>query len=456
MYTEIDNKKGLVRTKWKNIRDRVFAVNPEFTQLLDELPVDNLPVYLVYFRYGQLLGDTYSQFLPDQNDNIHRLNSNNLNSIITNELGYGATTSPLGIILEKQLEYYIDVPKLNLTLPRIVRGPGCIFPISFMYQNKHRNYTPSGILNQMSGCRSVFMLPNIGSKTHYDKLQYDFHLKSYRPENLYDHFNIFRELANGKYVSNHWRSCILYFTSPWIDKIFKNPLSNNLKIYLNQQNLKYTEPEAHKHLLDFVFSYIQLTKNLKPNPYIVDTARHIINTAIGNTPGYVPAYNEDYLPISLIEKPFIESYGMKKYFPTIMHPHQYIYEKEQNPIYYSLQYPATHYFSPKSRNASSMLVEMRELSTIMNTFMRYFAEPDSYCNKTIYHDISKNLDMTCIHNQNDMHAITSLSNDILVKDSRLTQNFNYKNIDGQRFSADGKFFRGCVAISKKTTDALNV
>lgn len=451
MYSETDSKKGVVRTKWKNVRDRVYSVNPEFTKLVDELSPDNLPVYLVYFRYGQLLGDIHSQFLPDQNDNIYRLTSNNLNHVIMDELGYGANSSPLGIILEKQIEYYIDVPKLNLTLPRIVRGPGCLFPMSFVYKNNHRNYTPSGILNQMSGCRSVFMLPNIGSKIHYEKLQYDYKLKSPRPENLYEHFNIFRELSNGVHVTNPWRSCILYFSSKWIDKILNSHSSNNLKIYLNQQSLKYVEPEAHKHLLDFVFSYIQLIKNLKPNPYIVDTARHIINTAIGSTPGYIPAYNEDYLPISAIEKPFIESYGMKKYFPTIMHPSQYMYEEELHPIYYSLQYPATHYFSPKSRNASSMLVEMRELSTILNIIMAYFAQSDSYCNGTIYHEISKRLEIKCIHNQNDMHSITNLPSEILLKDTRFANNFNYKNLEGQKFAADGKFFRGCVTISKKSS-----
>ena len=317
--------------------------------------------------------------------------------------------------------------------------------MSLIFQNskKTRSYAPSGILNVMSGCRSAFMLPHIGSKANYERLQYDYNLKSARPEYLYQHFDVFKELAD----ASTWRSAVIYFSYQWVDKILNDPAWFKVRMYLVDQGLELFEPETHKNLLDFVFSYIQIVKNLKPNPYVEDTARHIINTALGSVPGYAPVNDEESIPISDIEKPFIESYGMKKYFPTIMHPKSFVFEHDNDPVYYTLQYPGTHNFSPKSRTAS-MLVELRELSTVLNVFLNHLSDEASFCKGTVYADISKYLKITGIHNQDDKHNIVKLSHELLKNDKRFGKNFKYKSLNEQRFASDGKFFRGCIAISK--------
>lgn len=449
MYSEVDNRKGVVRSNWKNVRSRVNAVNPEFSALIDEISPDNLPLYLVYLPYGQLQGDTKTPFLTDCDHKVYRLNSPDLPKRITDEIGYGVKSVPFGIVLEKCIEYYIDLPNLHLTLPRYVRRPGSIFPSTLIFrQLGRRNYAPCGILNTMSGCRSVFMLPNIGSKSHYERLQYDYNLKSPRPEKLYEHFNIFKELSYGQHVKNPWYSCVIYFSQKWIDYILHDPAWYKVKMYMIDEGLNFFKPEAHKDLLNFVFSDIQTRRNLKPNPYIVDSAKHIIHTALGSAPGYSPANDEESLPVTAIEAPFIESYGMKKYFPTIIRPSQFIYEKDTHPVYYSMQYPSTHSFSPKSRTASSMLVDMRELSTILNIFLDELSKDSYYCKNTIYQKISNDLDISCIHNQEDKHQIIKQSNYILETDDRFNGNFQYSPKNEQRFASDGKFFRGCVSIKK--------
>lgn len=450
MYTEIDERNGVVRSTWTDVRDRVRVVNPEFTKLVDELSPDNFALYVLYLPYGQLVGDVKTPFLHSSDKKIYRLSSPELPKTLINELGYGMYSAPLGMVLEKNLEYYIDIPKLNLTLPRYIKKPGDIFPLSLVFKsNNNQNYAPKGILSVISGCRSTFMLPHICSKLHYEKLQYDYNLKSPRPENLYQHFDIFKELAIGAHVKNPWQSCIIYFSHVWMDKILHDPAWHKIKMYICEQGLTQFEPETHRHLIDYFFSYVQIIRNLKPNPYIVDTARHIISAAIGSVPGYVPANNEEFLPISAIETPFIESYGMKKYFPTILHPEQFIVDKPQNPIYYSLQYPATHIFSPKSRTASSMLVEMRELATVLEVFLDSLSNEQSPCGDTVYAGISKYLNITSIHNQEDKHRIIKSSDLILNYDERFNKNFNYPSLKEQKFASDGKFFRGCVMIHQK-------
>jgi hypothetical protein len=452
MFSEVDNGQGTIRVTWEKIRERVKRVEPTFCALIDEVsPDESFPLYLLYFSYGQLKGDTICPFLPGCDGVIYPLNSTELPKEIIDDLGYGLGSCPMGMYLDKYFEYYIDIPALKLTLPRIIRGPGDIFPLSAIFKHKNnRNYAPNGIMSVMSGSRSVFMLPHIGSKNHYERLQYDFNLSCSRPQNLYDHFNIFKELVD----KSTWRSCLIYFSKKWVDKITNDPAWSKVKMYLYDLLMEHYAPEHNKNLLDSVFSYIQFDKNLKPNPYLADTARHIINTAIGTVPGYVPASNEDFLPVAEIEKAFIESYGMKKYFPTILHPEHFIVEKNPLPIYYSLQYPSTHNFSPKSRSASSMLVEMRELSVLLNVFLQEISKENSACYGTIFNKIAKDVDITCIHNQNDKKNLIKESDYIEKNDPRFTNNFSYPCVEEQKFAADGKFFRGCISISaKKESDS---
>ena len=37
MWTATDERKGLVKTDWPSVRERVKKVNPEFTKIVDEL-----------------------------------------------------------------------------------------------------------------------------------------------------------------------------------------------------------------------------------------------------------------------------------------------------------------------------------------------------------------------------------------------------------------------------------
>jgi|SaaInlStandDraft_6_1057023.scaffolds.fasta_scaffold04518_2 hypothetical protein len=450
MFTEIDTGMGTIRTTWSKVRKRVKKVNKEFFELLDEMSPEQMPMYLVYLPYGQLKGDTISSFFPDQNDDVIRLSPDLMPKEMRDELGYGFASSPAGIILEKNFEYFIDLPALSISLPRIIRKPGSIFPLTAMFNNKNkRNFAPNGVLSVSAGCRSTFMAAPISSKSNYERMQHELNLQSPMPEQLYSHFNIFKEISDREPPEKKWRSCILYFPEELVDKIKNDPSWSKIKIYLLQQCITQFEPDNYKCLLESTFSYLMIQKNLKPNPYIIDTAKHIISTATGASPGYSPARNEDSLPVKLIEKTFIEKYGMRKYFPTMLQVDHFIYENNADPVYYSLQYPSTHNFSPKSRTASSVLVEMRELSMLLNVFIEYLARPDSSCYGSILEKVANKVNVTCLHNQKDRNNIISESSSTLRFDHRFDGNAYYGKVDGQSFAADGKFFRGCVALSMK-------
>lgn len=440
MVTETDERKGLVKTYWAQVNKRVAAVEPTFAALVNKLnPDKSFPIYLAYYPYGAIEGDTESAFLPDQEGGYYRLLDANTPEEIVQDLGYGKNSSPLGMVLEKELELFIDLKQEGITIPWLVYKPGKIFPFSrVLSKNKNRIYAPNGLLSSTAGARSVFMLPNIGSAVNHANLQRDFNVKNAAPKTLYEHWEIFKELANSKNIDCDWRCCVMYFSEKWVDKILNDSAWSELKQYLHDMAWDQYEYERNRIYYDITFSMIQKKRNLKPNPYLADTARHLFATALGAAPGYTPALDDNALPVSLLQHIYLESYGLKKYFPAIMQPAHFRFEHDTQPIYYSLQHPSTHVFSPKSREVSSTLQEIRELERILSIFTHELARDNEICSDTVIGDIAKKIQFHYFHNKIDRHKIVKPSAEMIQFDSRFQA----------PFAPDAPFVRGCISIGR--------
>lgn len=447
MFTEQDEKIGLVRTEWKNIRDRVGSVSPVFAKLIDSLsPGKDFPLYLAYYPFGELKGDTSSPFLPQITGGNRRLTDPNLPKEISQELGYGRTSSPLGMLLEKRLEYYIDIPKMKVTIPWQIFEPGAFFPLARFIQNtSNRIYTPNGLLTAVSGSRSIFMLPSIGCASNHAMLMRHYNISPQPPKSPYDHWHLFKDIINH---SNHdWRSCVLYFSDKWVDKIQNDNAWYPVKKYLLEMAWNSFEFERNHIYYNIAYSLIQNDRNLKPNPYLSDTASHLFTIALGGVPGYSPACNDDSMPIKLIQDAFYHSYGLKKYIPTIMHPVHFLYENPSSrPVYYSLRYPSTFTFSPKSRKISSTLFDMRELKHIVNTFKSELVQDSNIFSDTVITEIAKNVDFSFFHNEVDPHGMISDSSTLEQYDDRFLQSRGSNPTAA--FARDGSFLRGCIGIKR--------
>ena len=132
-------------------------------------------------------------------------------------------------------------------------------------------------------------------------------------------------------------SCLLYFSEKWVRHIQCDPAWLNLKIYLHELAWAHFEYRRNYIYCDILFSRIQKKRNLKPNPYLIDTASHLYTTALGAAPGYAPACDDESLPVEILQQAYVESYGMKKYYPTIMQPTYFNFDQENIlSVYYSL------------------------------------------------------------------------------------------------------------------------
>lgn len=441
MLTESDEKNGVVKVSWNDVRKRVAQVEPKFAELVDELNPDaSFPLFLVYLPYGALKGDTESSFLPDSKGNLYRLSDSHVPKEIIQHLGYGLGGSPMGMVLEKQLEYFIDLKHKGITIPWLIYSPGQFFPYSTILGCQSNDvYAPNGLLTVTSGARSTFMLPNIGCNTHHVNLKRHFNIKRQAPKTLYEHWTIFKDILDSKVINCDWKSCLIYFSEKWVTAIHNDKAWMKLKLYLNESAWRKFEYERNRIYYDIAFSLIQEKRNLKPNPYLRDTAQHLFATALGAAPGYVPACDEQALPLNILQRVFVESYGLKKYNPTIMQPAHFNFANNKTPIYYSLQHPSTHVFSPKSREVSSTINEILELEYIMRVFCEELSSKTNICSDTVIGKIAKNTEFNYFHNKSDRQGIIRQSSDIPQSDMRF--------ID--KFASDAPFVRGCVSIQNK-------
>lgn len=450
MFTESDEKRGLVKMYWPQVRERVKKVEPNFAKIVDELnPSKSFPLYLAYYPYGSIDADTQSSLFPTNDGNFFRLTDSNAPKDVICNLGYSKNNTPFGMVLDKQIECYIDLKNKKRIIPWCIYTPGKMFPFTrILSQRDARIYAPNGLLSSTAGSRSVFMLPNIGCETNHVNLKRDFKIKSSPPKSIYEHWNVFKEIINSNSINSSWRCCVMYFSGQWLKQLHNDTAWSKLKHYLYESAWHESEYDINRSHYDMIFSIIQQNRNLRPNPYLADTAKHLFTTAIGAAPGFTPALNEEALPLEELQKVFIDSYGLKKYIPTIMHPSHFNYEEDKYPIYYSLQNPSTHIFSPKSRVISSTLHEMRELEHIIKIFRSELLKENGLCSKdSILYKIASGTQFSYFHNRIDSHGIIKPSDEIFKSDKRFDHfHVNSKKVNDLTFAADATFVRGCISI----------
>ncbi|MBX3708978.1 MAG: hypothetical protein KIT56_01225 [Gammaproteobacteria bacterium] len=450
MVTEFDERNGVVQVSWSDIRKRVANVEPQFAEMVDQLnPDQSFPLFLVYLPYGALKGDTKSSYLPDGKGRYYRLSDPAVPKEIIKHLGYGIGGSPMGMVLEKQLEYFIDFKHKGITIPWLIYSPGHFFPFSTILGcDSDPIYAPNGLLTVTSGARSTFMLPNIGCNTHHANLKRDFNIQRQAPKSLYDHWFVFKDIIESNTLDCQWRSCLLYFSEKWVKTLHVDKAWMKLKLYLHEAAWQKFAYERNRVYYDIAFSIIQEKRNLKPNPYLTDTARHLFATALGAVPGYVPACDEEALPVKVIQRAFIDSYGLKKYVPTIMQPSHFNGGQQHSPVYYSLQHPATRVFSPKSREVSSTLAEMLELEYLMRIFCEELSDNANVCSDTVIGEIAKSVIFNYYHNKSDRHHIMTQSSDISTTDPRFAFVQYSRASTKAVFASDAPFVRGCISIKR--------
>jgi hypothetical protein len=434
------------RVSWDEVKDAIQNINSEFFNIVQNIKLNReCSLYLVEFPYGNLIGDHISQFLPVKSGEYIRLTDEGIPQFIKKDLGYGINNSPIGMVVKKKIELFIDLPEKKMVLPHMVLSPGEFFSYNHILDiEKSINYAPNGILYAMSGARSCFLLPSINCENKFSRLCRGLGLKIKRPINIYEQNNLFKQVLESNQINNAWASSIIYFSEEWVKNINENPEWYSLKQYFHSMNTRRTLFPLNVTHYNTAFSLLLEKMNFNPNPYVFDTFKHIVQIMCGQIPGLSPLVDEEFLPLNDLHHIFQEYYGFNEIFPTIMGPSLFDpFAKSPHPIYYSLQIPTTSSFSPKSKK-TSVMVELKELFDLCETLLTELKCDKGFCANTIIQYIAKYLSISFHHNSQDIDNI------ILPVDSIIESDARFANKNKQLASENGKFFRGCVKIYKST------
>lgn len=427
--------------KWEDVRTSVKKVNPELAEIIDRInPDKRYPLIKASYRFGDLIVKDGVTQLPDKNGTLLPLTDPSIRKNIKEQLSYSAI--PLFLTLKNANEVFINSASRAIPLNMFYPGSllGLFESLDYMFG---RASTSKWCVS--AGGRNLFTLPKINEISGFKRLKIAYDLDSkIQPRYLTDHWKIFHAITNHKNFEQPWHNEVIFFTKGWFTHqkdwawySFKDYLCRNAWAQAQFAISKVSLNLAWEHFADAISS-----RNLRPTPYIADQVKHIMLMAAGRSVGFKSADDSNQVaPTTGLQKAIIETYQLKKYYPTIMHISSI--EKDSNlPIYYSLSYPTLLEGSPQNKTpGSTIMLDLREIKQLIDTI------------RPVFHDHAKvddnafdNVKFDYFHVENDKYGEILQSDNVLKLNNSL---FNENQSKGKEFCATSQFWRGCVMISKE-------
>lgn len=430
----------LQRVKWQEISPRVKMLLPEFATIIDNLnPDHNHNLYLVNYPYGAAILDQGVFQIPNADNHLVPLNHSTIPQQIKNDLGYCGTI-PLGLMLENSIETFMRADQR--VIPSTMLTPGKFISL-WRVLDEGISFHAGRFWNVCSGARSICMLPKITDANGYKAIKAKHGLKLKVPQKLIEHFELFSSIIQHIPTEIPWQSSLLFFPQHWFSHQ-KDGAWVKFYHYLLNTVWQGAAFRRNQFIFDFAFSRAQENRNLRSNPYLADTVRHLVAIGCGAVPAFTPAIDQTAAPIDLLQSVFVESYGLKRYAPTIMHL-QHFSPQSQNPVYYSFQIPTTTVFSPKSRKVSSTMVELQEVKHIMEILLTEILKGNLEVENTPLFELAKNVHYEYFHSEKDKADEIQQASLIAELNPKFT---HLGSGDGDyQFAEFAPFFRGCISIS---------
>jgi hypothetical protein len=279
----------------------------------------------------------------------------------------------------------------------------------------------------------------------HKRLRAEYGVETAPPNKLSDQWEVIKTIGTHS-PTNPWQCKILIFPKDWLDKR-NNDIGwlrfHNYLLIKSWIQSKYMRSKSELSILWEAFASAIRARNLKPNPYILDNIMHNIFLANGAIPGFIPADSSELLLPSLsIEYAYEAVYMLKEYAPIVMHPWRFGEMGSSYPIYYSLAYPTMLEGSPAIRQAPSVISEMRDIMTLMQTLEKIMKK-----HSALNYDLIKEVAFQYFHTEEDKFGEIEDSKNIMTGDPNLIQ--CVKRFKSKVFPYQGPFFRGVIRISRK-------
>jgi hypothetical protein len=435
------------KVSWNDVRQQVKNVNPDLFEIIDNVGhKKDYSLYKASYPFGTNTVVNGKFYLPNKDGVLVPLSHSSIDKKTQEDLSYNAGTNPVCLVLKNSLEIYLaqkNHPILSLTgmIP-----PGKIFS-TWRVLSPGGPSEPAFLWSVSAGTRSFFMLPKISIQSKHEKLKREYKIKSDAPRNIADHGETFIELAQSENFNQDWTVEMLFFGGKWFEKVGISNLNDTFHNYLYRLAWESSEYWRIQFIWDIVFSLIQKSINLaRPNPYIIDTIKHLIGIGVGTYPAFAPAIDDSAAPISKLQDIYREVYKLEEYAPIIMQPlFHSVYDTETRPVYYSLEYPTTFESSPRSKQHSNKIVDLKDLKHLMEKYLTSIIKGKFNVEQTRVFDMAKSIKFDYFHTE--VHRYQNLNLSTLLPEQDETFMVNQKH--GSVFPYNSPFLRGCIRIAKK-------
>ena len=440
---------AVAQLTWQEAREKTKKVNPEFTQLIDELnPGPDCKLYLARYPYGAQFLNSGEFFLPKREGGLIPFVDESIPSDLKESLSYNLNTNPVAMVLENSVEMFMTLE--DRIIPFKLAIPGNIFGLWRVLDRPddgQLSHTSVFIWDMTAGARSLFMLPKISEALAHNKLKQALRIGAEKPRDLLDHWKIFREIAIGPEFAEPWHLELLFFSKDWFKRML-DPAWVRLRQYFFEASWRGTEFWRNQFVWNLTFSRIQSLRKIKASSYVADVVKHIFAIGTGAVPGFRPALDSSLAPIEGLQKAYIDHYELKHYAPIIMQPSAFDSQQIQTPVYYSLQYPTALELSPKTSGRSSAISDLYDIRALINKYVQQILEGGLNIEATPLYELARVISFDYYHNNVELYAGMKSSEELLQDDSAFKTIMD--RFPGREFPKNSAFVKGIIGIHRNS------
>lgn len=417
---------------------------PDFAEIMESYDLNDFKFYKASYPFGSNIINNNKCYLPLADGSSIEFNDSTLPDSLAQDLNYNPINEdPLAVVLSKNSELFM--PSGDRIMSHAIIHPGELFGIPRAVDPKGIPPSSSSLIwNLNAGSRYLFTLSRATSKVKHSKLQKSHEVREEAPSSSEKQWAIFVEIA--RYEKSSWSSEILYFPRKLIDKLKEHEwskMANHLQLI---RRASYNVWHNTMLLWDASFNSIEHRAKISHySSYAFSTARQLFLIAANSALGFRPATNEDSAPISLIKDVYNNIYGLTEdgHSDVIMEPADFKSDKDQLPIYYSLNYPLLAKHNPETFKGKSLITLLDNVERITRAYQRYIPTNEPSIPSLI--DIVNSTEFAFFHSMSDQQVYKNILNNAIIaeEDSRFI-----KNQHGE-FAEHSQFFKGCIRISHK-------
>lgn len=427
---------------WGEAKKLIHDPDPTLVEIIDAIdPGNTLKLVHASYGFGATIMHDDQLYLPVSKSEARPLSAFAHDDMVRSQLSYQSI--PFGLGCKNGFEFYKEYEDKVFSVCTPGPSSGIELGIFEYIAPYNTHYSVS------AGARSAFMLPKISEARNNKRLNKAYQLDCHPPKQALKHWHVFKKIAASPLFPSDWRCEMLFFTKNWHANLGKKSGPwQSFHNYILKKGCEHSELGRRKMILELNWQHIVdliRKEGLKPDPYTIDTLKHLILVFLGIPTGMRPAVNNQLGPFSEIQEAYLNSYGIQQ-IPTIMQPTHF--DPNTNaPVYYSMQSPIAIASTPNFRKMETVLEEMRELIVLKSFVLNSPKLTHEKLNENL-----KTLNLKFYHsdlftqggNIRPTYEIPQDDPDFLFLPDQKYSHY--------KFAENGSFVKGCIAITK-TKDA---